>query len=139
MSKEIVYNDKSLIKWVSDIIGGGDEFPEDSTTIGLKENGEFIAGVVYTQYTGTSITMNVAASKKGWLNRAYLRACFIYPFVQLGCRRVGGLVRVDNLKAQKFDEHLGFVREGLLREADEDGCDLIVYGMLKRECRWLDI
>ena len=71
------------------------------------------------------------------MNRDFLFRVFAYPFLQLHCRRVTGLVRVDNLPAQKFDEHLGFVREGLIRSACTDGTDMILYGMLADECKFL--
>jgi RimJ/RimL family protein N-acetyltransferase len=71
------------------------------------------------------------------MTKDYLFRCFAYPFLQLNCRRITGLVRADNFVAQKFDEHLGFRREGLLREACDDGTDMILYGMLKNECRFI--
>lgn len=136
--KKLVFGQDSFVsRWVSARIPGDDDFPPNSATIGLEEDGRLIAGVVYTHYSGSSITMSVAADKAGWLNRPFLRAAFDFPFNQLGVRRVSGLVRTDNLAAQRFDEHLGFKREGLIREGDDDGCDLILYGMLKSECRWI--
>lgn len=84
--------------------------------------------------------MSVASDGTGrWFNRTFLRAAFAYPFIQMKYTRVSGLVRVDNYAAQRFDEHLGFKREGLLRKGDDDGTDLILYGMLKEECRWIHI
>ena len=139
MSKQIVYNRPEVVEFVSEKIYGGDRFPDDSPSIGVIEDGEVVGGVVYSMYTGNGIMMNVASSKRSWLTRTFLRAAFAYPFKQLGCTRVSGLVRVDNADAQRFDEHLGFVREGLIRKGDDDGTDLILYGMLKEECRWLNI
>ena len=123
--------------WVSAKIYGSDKFPLDAPSIGLLENGRVIGGVVYTMYTGNGIMMNVAGGYKGWINRAFLRAAFAYPFKQLGCTRVSGLVRADNYAAQQFDERLGFKREGLVRRGDDDGTDLIMYGMLREECKWI--
>ena len=36
-----------------------------------------------------------------------------------------------------MDENLGFVREGVLRQGAAHGSDLILYGRLKNECRFL--
>lgn len=137
--RTVIYNLPSICRYVSQNIPGKDKFPEDSPSIGLLEDGKLIAGVVFNMYTGNGIMLHVAATKNNWLNREFLRAVFSYPFKQLGCTRISGVVRVDNDKAQRFDEHLGFVKEGVIREGDDDGCDLILYGMLKRECRWLDV
>lgn len=136
--KHVVYGaDQYVAEWVGKRINTTFIAPITGA-IGLADSGALIAGVVYNYYTGASISMHVAATPGSrWMTRDYLYRCFAYPFVQLNCRRVTGLVRVDNLEAQRFDEHLGFQREGVLREAEEDGCDLIVYGMLKKDCRWL--
>ena len=106
--KTLIFNVPAVNDWVSSKIYGRDRFPPDAPSIGLLENGRIVGGVVYTMYTGNGIMMNVAGGYKGWINRAFIRAAFAYPFKQLGCTRVSGLVRVDNFAAQKFDERLGF-------------------------------
>lgn len=115
------------------------EFAGKINTLGVESNGELIAGVVFESYTGSSISIHVAALEgKLWLSREFLFRVFAYPFLQLECNRVTGLVRADNERAQKLDEHLGFVREGVMRRGATDGTDYIIYGMLKEECRWLN-
>jgi RimJ/RimL family protein N-acetyltransferase len=105
--------------------------------IGLERDGELVAVVVFNLYSGADVAMHIAAVPgRRWMTRQFLRAAFRYPFIQLGCRRVSGFVPVTNLDAQRFDEHLGFRREGLMREALPNGEDVIVYGMLERESRW---
>lgn len=140
MKRIIVDQSGRVASWVSARIPGKDDFPEDARAIGLEQDGEVIAGVVYTMYTGSGVCMHVAAVPGArWMTRDFLYTVFAYPFLQLQCRRVTGLVRTDNEPAQRFDEHLGFVCEGVMRAADDDGCDLIVYGMLREECRWLNV
>lgn len=111
----------------------------DAQAIGLEHDGNLVAGVVYENKSGANIMMHVASDgSRHWMTPAYLSACFRYPFIQEGCNRITGLVRADNVEAQRFDEHLGFKREGQLRAACTDGTDLIVYGMLKNECRFIE-
>lgn len=131
--------DERVLKWVGDRTDE-DDFGPGSIAIGLEEDNELIAGVAFNMYTKASICMHVAAMPgKRWMTRDFLWRSFAYPFIQLGCNRVTGLVREDNFVAQKFDEHLGFKREGLLRRACTDGQNMILYGMLREECRWLEI
>ena len=137
--KTVIYgqNDR-VIPWVGQRIDE-DEFGQ-AEAIGLEQDGELIAGVVFNWYTGPSLSMHVAAEPgRRWMTRDYLYRVFAYPFLQVGCKRVTGLVREDNLDAQRFDEHLGFKREGLIRQGASDGSNLILYGMLKDECRWLEM
>ena len=106
--------------------------------LGLERDGELVAGVLYEGYNGVNVWMHVAAvSGRRWLNREYLRYCFYYPFVELGCKRVSGYVEDSNEAAKRFDEHLGFTREAVLRGAAADGGDVILYVMRKEDCRYL--
>lgn len=138
--KTVVYGqDQHILKWVGDRV---DEqtFGPGAIALGLEEDGELISGVVYNMYTVASICMHVAAVPgKRWMTREYLWRAFAYPFIQLNCHRVTGLVRIDNEESRRFAEHLGFRREGLLRRACTDGTDMILYGMLAEECRWLGV
>jgi len=138
MKTAIYGQEDRIIPWVGSRIDE-DQFG-DAVAIGLEEDGELIAGVVFNLYIGPSIMMHVAAVPgRRWMTRDYLYRCFAYPFLQVKCNRITGLVREDNLDAQRFDEHLGFKREGLIRRGANDGSNLILYGMLKEECRWLEI
>lgn len=109
------------------------------TAIGLEENGELIAGVLFDYYNGASINMHVAAKPgRRWLTREFLHFCFWYPFEQLKVRRITGLVPASNRDARKFDEHLGFELEATLKDAAPDG-DVLVYRLFRDQCRWLNL
>lgn len=138
--KSVIYGqDERFVRWFEEQVPDS-EFDKSAVAIGLEQDGEVIASVVFDMYTGPSICMHVAAVPgRRWMTRDYLWRCFAYPFLQLKCNRITGLVREDNLVAQKFDEHLGFKREGLIRRGATDGTNIILYGMLRDECRFLEI
>ena len=140
MPKVIVFDRQDQVSsWVRDRLERDEEFG-DTKAIGLEEDGELIAGVMYNMYSGASISMHIAAQEgKRWMTKSYLYTCFAYPYVQLGCHRVTGLARADNHRATQFIERLGFQQEGLVRMGNKDGTDIKLYGMLKHECRWLEI
>jgi RimJ/RimL family protein N-acetyltransferase len=73
------------------------------------------------------------------MSRSFLGEVFRYPFEQLRVQRVTGLVPARNEQAARFDEHLGFKLEGRVRQILPDGDDVLVYGMLKSECRFLNV
>jgi len=107
------------------------------TTIGLEKDGELVAGVLYEDYNGANVLMHVAAIPgRKWLNRTFLYICFTYPFVQLDCRRVTGIVPSTNWDALRFDIHLGFEVEAVLKDAHPSG-DLMVLRMFRENCRWI--
>ncbi|SMG01907.1 conserved phage protein [Burkholderia singularis] len=107
-------------------------------TIGLENDGDIVAGVLYQGHNGPNVLMHFACrGSRHLITRAFVCAAFMYPFQVLGCNRVTGLVRADNDGAQRLGEHLGFVREGVMREGAGDGTNFVLYGMLRRECRFL--
>ena len=76
-----------------------------------------------------------------WLSRSMLRTIFEKPFLHLGLDRVTGYsISGETDKAGRLLEHLGFTQEGVIRKgASKHGrkFDLVLYGMLREECRWL--
>lgn len=116
---------------------GGAGFSGELTSLGVEQDGEVIAGVVLDHYNGASCCIHVGAKRGAkWLTRDFLSFVFGYSFDGLKLKRLTGLVSERNTAAQKFDEGLGFVREAKLQDAHKDGA-LLVYRMLKHECRWL--
>lgn len=104
--------------------------------IGWMRGGQLIAGVLYDGFTGASIAMHSRCDDPRKVSRDWLFAIFDYPFNQLGCKRVTGLVSTANQRAQDTNEHLGWKRETVLKDYFLDG-DGIVYVMRKEDCRWL--
>ena len=93
-------------------------------------------GVIYYNFTGEDIEA-AAAGEGQWLTPLKVRAIFLYPFVQLGCERMTAWVAKSNNDSRRFVERLGFVMEGVKRRALPRGENEIMYGMLKRDCRWI--
>lgn len=105
--------------------------------LGLERDGELIVGVVYEGYSGPNVWMHVAA-KPGviWAKPEALDYFFYYPFVEMGCSRVSGYVEASNEKSLKFQKHLGFKQEAVLKGAATDGGDVIVNVMWREESRY---
>ena len=109
------------------------------TAIGVwDDKKEELAGVVgYDGMNGASCEMFVAGHGR-WLSKDLLKAAFTYPFEQMGLNVVVVKVSSANKEAQIFDEHVGFEEQCRLPGAYDDG-DMIIYTMLKDECRWLEL
>jgi len=134
--KKIICDQPQRIgEFVSKIVGN--DGWSSYQAIGLEEENELIAGVLFDHFNGASICMHVAAIPGcRWLTREYLWYCFHYPFMELGVKRITGLVPESNQAARRFDEHLGFTLETRLKEAHPEG-DMLVYRMFKKDCRFL--
>lgn len=113
-------------------------FLPDAHAIGLERSGRIIAGVVF-EGKGANMIVHVAfEGSRHWIMPSYVAACFHYPFIQQGCERLTGFVRSDNTDARRLDEHLGFRPIARRTNACPDGEDIIVYRMLKGECRYIE-
>lgn len=136
MRRVLLDRSDEVMRFVADRTG--ESRYDDYATIGLERDGRIVAGVVYQGHGGPNVLMHFALDGSRHLaTPAFVCAVFTYPFKVLRCNRVTGLVRTDNHEAQRLDEHLGFVREGVMRAGASDGTDFILYGMLKAECRFL--
>ncbi len=134
--KTIVWDDPIRIgEWVAQRTGGL-YTPQDSYAMGLEQNGKIIAGVWFDGYNGASINMHVAAEGKNWMNRKFLQMAFDYPFNKAKVNKIIGLVCSSNLSARRFDEHLGFILEAVVKSATTGG-DLLIYTMTRDQCRHL--
>lgn len=102
----------------------------------LRENGE-IWGVTAFDHFSTYDCEIFMCGEPGFGSRPLIKATFAYPFLQLGKGRVTARVDAADEHTLSIDKRLGFKEEGRLRMALGDR-DIIVLGMLRDECRWLD-
>lgn len=136
MNRLIYEQDGELLAWASARIGVS--FRTDAKTVGYARDGELIAVVVYDGFSAGDVNMHIASDGSSrWLTRELLTAAFAFPFIQCKMRRVTALVPAKNADALRFDQHLGFRREGYHPKAANNGGDLISLGMLREHCRFI--
>lgn len=111
------------------------------TAIGLRNGGDaLIAAVVYDNFTaGVNVDTHIAIAHRHAITPHFLGEIFRYPFLQLGVRRITGRVAASNQASQRLCDRFGFTREGLMRQAMPDGGDMVLFGMLARDCKWLEV
>ena len=138
MKRVIVNQNDRVGKWVADQVGQSGSWG-DFQSFGQEQDGELIAGVVFSGYVKNGrVSMHCAGKGGRWLNREFLFACFDYAFRQLGCKVIVNPVGSNNEASIRFTKHIGF--EEVCRIPDGAGdCDLIIFSMPRRMCRWLSI
>jgi RimJ/RimL family protein N-acetyltransferase len=133
-----VFDSERVGNWVTEKAGGN--YTHLCTAIGYEQDGQLIAGVMYDGFTGKkgesggSISMHSRIDAR--VPREFYWLVFAYPFDQLQVKNVRGIVRSNNSKAIKLNNHLGFRREALLRDYFQDS-DAIIFCMSKEDCRFL--
>lgn len=101
---------ETIAKWVQGQIPGCFPFNRP-TSIGFVEDGEIIAGVVYTNWSPTArvIEMSAAATSPTWITPKSIKAMFKYPFDQLDCQMVVLRVSERNERMVDIAKRFGFV------------------------------
>jgi len=112
----------------------GKYFEANSQSIGLKQNGEFVAGVIYENWNGRSIICHIAIS--GRLTPRYLAVIFDYPFNVCDVKKIIVPVDATNLKSVILVEKMGFTEEARIKDGMADG-DMILYTLAKENCKYL--
>jgi len=68
---------------------------------------------------------------------AVLRQLFRYPFVQKRYARLTAYTGADNERTARLLAGVGFQLEGRLRKSLDGTTDLLVFGLLREDCRFL--
>jgi RimJ/RimL family protein N-acetyltransferase len=107
-------------------------------SVGFIRDNEFIAGFVLNNYTGFEVQVSAAAISPKWCTRGNLGLIAYLVFDKLNCKRLTAICGRNNKKARKLVEGLGFKLEGVQRlglDGIEDAC---LYGLLRKDCKWLE-
>jgi RimJ/RimL family protein N-acetyltransferase len=111
---------------------------EGKKFIASVDGDKVLAVIMYSRMTDRDCEITIVTDgEKKWCSRSLIRACFEYPFKQLGMARCMVITGAWNEKAISLASSFGFVKEGVLREyfPDSDG---ILMAMLRHECRWIE-
>lgn len=111
---------------------------ENMVAIGLRMDGELIAGVLYEGMNANNVWMHIAVRPGSlWAKRGYLRVWYGYAFDICGVKRVSGMVAANNTPSVRLCKRLGYTQEAVLEGAAADGGDMLVFRMKRSECRYI--
>lgn len=100
-----------------------------------------MAGVLFTDWNQGSIQQHTAVWGGTGGLRPLLWLVFQYPFIQLGVKKIFGLVPEFNIQARNLNLHLGYKIEYLADDVfgygDGTPNGMYLMSMRKEECRWL--
>ena len=130
---------QGVVDWVDSKIPGNPGFDQPQG-LGILHDGALTCAVVFDNWRPAtkSVFVSIAVENKAKLKKSdFLPQFFDYGFNHLGCKRITCLIDKNNEKSIKLCSRIGFSYEGTLRQASPSGNDLLVFGMLEQECRWL--
>jgi RimJ/RimL family protein N-acetyltransferase len=130
--RSVVEND-GLKAWIEQRLP---EYRSGSSTIcvGVERAGKLVAVIAWDGYReGTSVDVSIAADSPRWASRQTITSLLMYPFGQLGVRRINSYVYKSNKRSRKFNEGIGFKLEGKLRDCGNNNEPLLLFGMTRRD------
>jgi RimJ/RimL family protein N-acetyltransferase len=121
----------------------GARFVDPFHAVGVVRGGALVGGVVFynKRFAGSElvdIEMSGAFEPTDWCRPSTLKALFEVPFVVLGSNRMTTITSRKNKAARLIDEGLGFKLEGVHEQAIDGKQDAVSYGMLRKNCVWID-
>lgn len=123
-------------KWVA---RRADADPEGAeAAIGWTRDGQITCGVFYEHFTHKSITATLAIEPGAVVPKEFLWAIFDYPFNRIRVWKVIAYVAENNTRSRTAVEKMGFVFETSIADYYPEGA-LLVYSMVKPDCRWLEM
>jgi|TARA_R110000824_G_scaffold315233_1_gene502308 hypothetical protein len=97
---------------------------------------EWVVG--YTAWIGKTVQMHVARmGEYKYTPKPLIYAAFDYPFNKYGVDIIFGVVNSMNTNALEFDQKLGFKEKIRWNGMHDDGGDLILLEMHKKDCKWI--
>lgn len=103
--------------------------------VSYANNGQLAAAVVFTSPLYGNTFLSIAAAKNFWATKEFFHAIFYHGFETLGSTGLSAMVRADNIRSLRLVRTLGFRLEGVMKGFDFG--DMLMFGMLRGECRWL--
>jgi RimJ/RimL family protein N-acetyltransferase len=125
-ASRLVFDEKVRVaEWVAERIGHYASWG-DYYAMGAELNGDLVSGVVVTDFTDSNASAHIAVSKPTKLLPELIAHTCLYAFGQLELRRLTGFVEAENEKALRLNKKIGFVEEGVMRQAGTGGQDIII-------------
>lgn len=113
-------------------------FPGGTTGVtSLTDDGRIAGVAVFTPTCKGNSNLHIAAAAKHWFTPEFCRRMFFHGFITLRACRLTASIEASNLPCQRLAAKTGFKLEGCLR-GFEFG-DLLIFGMSKGECKWVEL
>ena len=109
----------------------------DAVGIGVCHKDVLVCACLYFNhsYKNSDIEMSLVSDEPRIFTTEALKGFLGYPFNQIRCNRITAKVEAKNTVCRRLLKKIGFVEEGVLREASQ-GNDLVIYGLLRSDYRY---
>ena len=111
----------------------------DLKVVGWASGNRLHCVVGFNWFIGSVCQIHVAYEDNWkYTPKELLKVVFEYAFKDAGREMVIGVVNSQNKQAMIFDKHLGFKELYRIVGAHDNGGDIVMLGMRKEDCRYLE-
>lgn len=96
-----------------------------------------IAACIMDNWTDSSVQCHFMVTTPLVIKHGFLETCLDYVFNERNRTAVYGLVPSKNVKARKFNKHMGFTEKCVLEKAYSPDEDYIIMELKKENCNYL--
>ncbi len=115
----------------------GIPWSSDFRAIGSVKNSCLGAVAGYNAFVGRTCVMHGAIDDPSAMSRTFVKAIFKYPFEDCKLTHMTAMVDSANLKSLDFVKRCGFREVHRFEDAGLEGRDMILFQLLRSECRFL--
>lgn len=123
-----------VASWVYEAVGSA--IGPNTVGLGYVRDKRIVAGFAFESYNGVNIIahqrQDEMAPKGFWV------AAADYCFNKCNLKRVTGMVNASNEKAIRLNKHIGYEIEGVMKNAADDGGDILIMVLWRDKCRILN-
>lgn len=135
----VVYGeDARFVEWAQETMGDI-QFRNDAYALGVVHDGVTVASVIFDTFGPSDCLIHVVSDgNRRWLSREVAIRVMAFPFLQCKFVRITAMISADNEPSLRFIRGFDrFQQEGVMRKGGTKGEDLILFGLLRQDCRWL--
>ena len=115
-------HDEQVAAWVAERIPhvrGGSFGPCAAIGVGNAQTGKLYAGIVFHQYDADAqnVQLSMAAESPMWATRDTIKRLLAFPFNEWRVFMVWTMTPLENERALKVNEHIGFKRKSIVPHA----------------------
>jgi hypothetical protein len=111
---------------------------DDMNGIVCYRDGNLVAGILLESWSHNSVTIHIRVDDPLVFKNRFAEECFNYIFCTAGKGVLIGVTPANNIKALRFNRHIGLREIYRISDGYAVGVDYVVQELRKENCRYIE-